>query len=499
MRMRNRFSCVMGGVAVLLTGSSLPAQMSGGGADVRRAAESITMADLREHMEVLAHDSMRGRDTPSPELMETARYVERQFRSSGLEPGLAEGYLQMYPLTRMRPAASGEQQLKIDGPAGSREFVWGEEFFAQHTSAMADASGSLVGIASPDERKTAAGEIAVIRVSSANLRQVFGGGLRESLAAARPAGLVVVLDVPDQFFQLLRGFLSGERISYGRLEDDGPPVVFVSQAALPGELAAQLTRGGSVPDGWSASLRTESEAAVIEAPNTVGVLVGSDRRLRDEFVLFTAHMDHVGVGGPVDGDSIYNGADDDASGTVTIIELAEAFAALESRPRRSLVFMAVSGEEKGLLGSRWYSEHPAFPIERTVANINIDMVGRNWPDTIVAIGKDESSLGPLVERVSAEHPELNMAVIDDLWPEESFYTRSDHYNFARKGVPVLFFFNGTHEDYHRASDEADKIDYEKMSRIGRLVFYLGLEVANGDEPPSWDPKAYERVVETPRS
>jgi Zn-dependent M28 family amino/carboxypeptidase len=127
------------------------------------------------------------------------------------------------------------------------------------------------------------------------------------------------------------------------------------------------------------------------------------------------------------------------------------------------------------------------------------MVGRNWPDTIVAIGKDESSLGPLVERVSAEHPELNMAVIDDLWPEESFYTRSDHYNFARKGVPVLFFFNGTHEDYHRASDEADKIDYEKMSRIGRLVFYLGLEVANGDEPPSWDPKAYERVVETPRS
>ena len=206
-------------------------------------------------------------------------------------------------------------------------------------------------------------------------------------------------------------------------------------------------------------------------------------------------MDHVGVGRPVEGDSIYNGADDDASGTVTIIELAQAFAALPEAPRRSMVFMTVSGEEKGLLGSGWYADHPTFPLAQTVANLNMDMVGRNWTDTIVAIGKEESTLGPLVERVSAEHPELDMAVIDDIWPEEGFYSRSDHYNFARNGVPVLFFFNGTHDDYHRPSDHADKIAYDKMSRIGRLVFYTGFEVANADDRPAWDAAAYGRVVE----
>jgi len=211
--------------------------------------------------------------------------------------------------------------------------------------------------------------------------------------------------------------------------------------------------------------------------------------------VFTAHMDHVGVGSPVDGDSIYNGADDDASGTVTIIELAQAFASLPEAPRRSLVFMTVSGEEKGLLGSGWYAEHPTFPMDQTVANLNLDMIGRNWPDTIVAIGKEESSLGPLVEKIAAEHPELDMAVIDDIWPEEGFYSRSDHYNFARLGVPILFFFNGTHDDYHRPSDHPDKIGYDKMSRIGRLLFFLGYEVATEDDRPSWDAEAYDRVVE----
>jgi Zn-dependent M28 family amino/carboxypeptidase len=125
------------------------------------------------------------------------------------------------------------------------------------------------------------------------------------------------------------------------------------------------------------------------------------------------------------------------------------------------------------------------------------MIGRNWSDTIVAIGKQESTLGPLTETVAAAHPELSMSVIDDLWPEESFYTRSDHFNFARNGVPILFFFNGVHDDYHQVTDEIDKIDYDKMARIGRLIFYLGLEVADADERPIWDADAYARIVEVP--
>jgi Zn-dependent M28 family amino/carboxypeptidase len=295
-------------------------------------------------------------------------------------------------------------------------------------------------------------------------------------------------------------------------ESAAPPVLFTRDTTLQEFIVAQGHDLAAIREEAGAAFHTRTledvrmtvtvgrrTIAEESAPNVVGILRGSDPVLRDEYIVYSAHMDHVGVGRPVDGDSIFNGADDDASGTVAIIELAEAFASLPVRPRRSLIFMTVSGEEKGLFGSRWYSENPTCPLDRTVANVNIDMIGRNWRDTIVAIGKQESSLGPLVERIAAEHPELRMAVIDDPWPEESFFTRSDHYNFARKGVPILFFFSGTHADYHRPGDEAEKIDSEKMARIGRLIFYLGLEVANADERPQWDPNAYERVVKRPQS
>jgi Zn-dependent M28 family amino/carboxypeptidase len=122
------------------------------------------------------------------------------------------------------------------------------------------------------------------------------------------------------------------------------------------------------------------------------------------------------------------------------------------------------------------------------------VIGRNWEDTVVAIGKEESSLGETVERVAARHPELGLEVIDDIWPEERFYFRSDHYNFARRGVPILFFFSGVHPDYHRPSDEPSKLKYEKAARIARLIYLLGLEIANADDRPTWDPAAYRRVV-----
>jgi len=133
-------------------------------------------------------------------------------------------------------------------------------------------------------------------------------------------------------------------------------------------------------------------------------------------------------------------------------------------------------------------------LNNVVADLNIDMVGRNWRDTIVAIGKEHSDLGATLNRVASEHPELNMKPIDDIWPQENFYFRSDHYNFARKGVPILFFFNGTHEDYHRPGDSPDKIDAEKEARIAQLIFYLGLEVANTAARPKWNPDSYKRIV-----
>jgi hypothetical protein len=230
------------------------------------------------------------------------------------------------------------------------------------------------------------------------------------------------------------------------------------------------------------------------APNTIGILPGTDPKLRNEYVLFSAHMDHIGVT-PGQPDSINNGADDDASGTTGVMELAEAFSRADARPKRSLIFLTVSGEEKGLWGSRYFSEHPVVPLKDVVADINMDMIGRNWPDTIVAIGKDQSDLGATLNRVNAAHPELDMTAIDDRWPEERFYYRSDHYNFARKGVPILFFFNGVHEDYHRPSDSPDKIEPEKEARIIRLIFYLGEEIANSPERPKWKPESYKEIVE----
>ena len=166
-------------------------------------------------------------------------------------------------------------------------------------------------------------------------------------------------------------------------------------------------------------------------------------------------MDHLGIT-PGQPDSVNNGADDDASGTTGVMELAEAFSRPGARPKRSIIFLTVSGEEKGLWGSLYFSEHPPVPIDRIVADLNMDMIGRNWRDTIVAIGKEHSDLGTTLARVNRAHPELGMTAIDDRWPEERFYFRSDHYNFARKGVPILFFFNGVHADYHLARQDRQR-------------------------------------------
>lgn len=478
--------------ALLLVAAARPTAAVAQSASPQEAAALIDVDDLRQRLGIIAHDSMRGRDTPSPELWETAHYVAAELESFGLQAGNGDSWIQEYPLTTMRAGPAESHLVAVTGPKGSWQLEFDADYLASYQGVTGEGSGDIHYLALDGARPDVTGKIVALQVTMSNLRQVFGGSLGDFIEG-EPAGFLLSLDVPDDFMGRLRRFLGGERTSVGELPETAAPVVYLVHSRLPEPVAA-LFAGADGPEGWSARLRTEAVVESTSAPNTIGVLEGSDPELRDEYVIFTAHMDHIGVSAGVEGDSINNGADDDGSGTVTIIELAEAFASLEDRPRRSLVFMTVSGEEKGLFGSQWYAEHPTLPLESTVANLNIDMIGRNWQDTIVAIGKQESTLGPLVEAVAAAHPELDMAVIDDLWPEESFYTRSDHYNFARNGVPILFFFNGVHEDYHQESDEVDKIGYDKMARIGRLIFYLGLEVANADERPMWDADAYARIV-----
>jgi Zn-dependent M28 family amino/carboxypeptidase len=225
--------------------------------------------------------------------------------------------------------------------------------------------------------------------------------------------------------------------------------------------------------------------------NTVGMLRGSDPKRRGEFVVFSAHLDHLGISHGTGGDTIFNGADDNASGAATLIELAEAFATLDPAPPRTIVFIAFAGEENGLLGSSYFTSHPTFPLESTIGLLNIDMVGRSASNgvqdpgnSVAAIGKERSFLGSLSDRVAAEHPELEIALLDDPWPQERLFGRSDQLHFFRKGIPVLLFTTGLHQDYHRTSDEAELIDYVKTMRIARLLFHIGVELATVADVPA---------------
>jgi Zn-dependent M28 family amino/carboxypeptidase len=223
-----------------------------------------------------------------------------------------------------------------------------------------------------------------------------------------------------------------------------------------------------------------------EAENVVGLLEGSDPVLKKQVVVFSAHFDHLGMG--TDG-AIYHGADDDASGTSMVMELAAAYTKNLVRPKRSLLFLTVSGEEKGLLGSNYYTTHPIIPLDETIADFNTDMIGRidtthektkDVPYTYI-IGSDKIST-ELDSVLQVANKESNNLQIDYTYnnPDDPnrFYQRSDHYNFARKGIPIAFFFTGVHADYHRPTDTVDKILFDRMKEIGQLVYYAGWKTAN---------------------
>ncbi len=222
------------------------------------------------------------------------------------------------------------------------------------------------------------------------------------------------------------------------------------------------------------------------APNVVGILRGADARLRDSFIVVVAHLDHTGVGRPVDGDSIRNGADDNASGSSGLLAIVEAMSGAR-RPSRSILFLSVSGEERGLVGSRYYVGHPTVPLDRIVGLVNLDMIGRNTPDSIYLNGWGKSSLSDLVRRLADEHRELRLAVGPDIEDRPVTPADSDHWPFQARGVPYIFFYSGEHPDYHRPGDEPSKIDFDKASRVARLAYFTVLSAANDPAAPSWVP------------
>ena len=242
----------------------------------------------------------------------------------------------------------------------------------------------------------------------------------------------------------------------------------------------------------------------VKTENVISIIKGTD--FPDEYVVITAHLDHVGYGnnGGSRGDfkdEIHNGADDDGSGSVAILEIAQAFKKAENKgkgPRRSMVFLHVSGEEKGLLGSKYYSENPIYPMENTVTNLNIDMIGRIDPtrkgenrNYVYIIGSDHDSqdLHDLSEKTNSETINMELDYRFNAKDDPNrFYYRSDHYNFARFGIPIIFYFSGTHEDYHMPTDDPDKIEYDLLESRTRLIFYTAWNIANRDERIVVDPK-----------
>ena len=478
---------------------------------VTHAVNSITADDIIRRIGVIAHDSMAGRDTPSPQLDQTAEYLAGEFRRMGLSPGAGDGsFIQRYPLRRERIDIVASR-VSIEGGAVLR---FGED--VAHSSGGPTVSGGVSGpVVVISGKPSGARSIERLEIEGAVVILVSTGWSRRNLFGLRRLGPAALLTEsprsdPDWRNMTRRardrapvrkgwGGRRGGPGSIPRLEVR-PEAVAKLLDGTDVDLAEARRRGGrSVQARRIAGLTVNVNVAYetvaeLSAPNVVAILEGSDPVLRDEYVTFSAHMDHDGVGAPVNGDSIWNGADDNASGTIAVVETAEAFASLNPRPRRSLMFIVVSGEEKGLWGSEYFAENPSVSIDRLVANLNADMVGRNWKDTIVAIGKEHSDLGETLNRVNARHADIGMTAIDDIWPSQGFYSRSDHYNFARKGVPILFFFNGTHEDYHKPSDEVEKIDGEKTARIVKLLFYLGLDIANADQRPRWYPESYRQIV-----
>ncbi len=224
-------------------------------------------------------------------------------------------------------------------------------------------------------------------------------------------------------------------------------------------------------------LQVQSEMK--ETQNIIAYLPGADPQLRNQFVALTAHYDHLGK--RPDG-TIYNGADDDGSGTTAILEIARAFAKNPNRPARSLLFISHTGEEKGLLGSKYYTNHPVVPLQNMTAVLNIDMIGRNEENHVFIIGSNFLSLE--LHQINEQANQLIGLNLDYKYNSTTdpnrFYYRSDHYNYARHDIPIIFYFTGTHEDYHQPTDTVDKINFNKMQKIARLVYLTAWHVANLD-------------------
>jgi hypothetical protein len=492
-------------------------------------ALSIRADDLKKHLTFIASDSLKGRNTGSAEQLVAANYIADSFKKSGIAP-VNGSYFQKVDLvnrswTNVSLAVKGKKYEYLGDfmasalapvPANSKFPVVFVGFGIQQGGFTdfdkLNAKGKYV-LAFEGESKDASGNYVLSGTKSPS---VFGkgDGWKEKLKRAQAAGakgLILIADRDGKAFgnqvrqrQVMMQRFGNERMAFAdavSAANEAPVLLISSESAAEmletteAELLAYKASLGtakkSVASKFKAApieLTIERTEKPVDTYNVVGYLEGTDKK--EEIVVLTAHYDHIGVS--ADG-QINNGANDDGSGTVTVMELAEAFgkaAAEGKRPRRSILFMTVTGEEKGLLGSEWYANHPLFPLKNTVVDLNTDMTGRyddehkGKPDYIYEIGSDKlsSQLREVLVEQNKKHVGLELDFrFNDPNDPNRFYYRSDHYNFAKFGIPVAFFFNGVHDDYHMPGDEVDKIEFDQIQKVGRLVFYMAWEIANREQ------------------
>lgn len=497
------------------------------------ATSSITTRDLKKHLSFLASDELGGRYTLSQGNRIAARYLASELESYGYKGAARDGsFFQRVPLG-YRSVNIDKSIMTLSANGAKQQLKYADDFASEKPVSM-NVSGEIIfvghGISSPknnhDDYKglDVKGKIvfALSNLPDALKKAGFNEERQTETAAARGASALIL--IAPSFYMAnwaqIKGYILRESASLPP-RGQSVPVIYAGPglskalAKLMGKEESYLMSEASAsapPSATGAVAEIKVDVNVKDAAptyNVMGVLEGGDAKLKAEHVVFSSHYDHLKTR---DNGEVFNGADDDGSGTVAVLEIAQALS-VGPRARRSILVVFHTGEEMGLLGSEFNADYePAIPLAKLVANFNIDMIGRsreagnNDPrdkeltdkDSVYVIGADKLSteLNRISEQTNAETTRLRFdyAYNDEHHPQQ-FYYRSDHYNYAKHGIPIIFYFTGVHRDYHMTTDDIGKIDFEKMERISRLILATGWRVANLDHRLTVDKKPMPVSVE----
>jgi len=459
------------------------------------AFSSIQENELRRDLFILAGDSMRGKRAGTPDELRAAAWVAERARLAGLEPAGEDGtYFQFFPLRRIR--VGDNARLEVNGKAIR---LWQDAWVTAPVESKVD--GSVVWLKSLADTvgKNFKNKILAMPLQAPNPLPVKGmslWGYRYILAAVRQQsnllrnqGAAAIMLVSDSVAENNLAF-AGHGFEEGTYQLAGTPVS-ASRINVPVILVRKALASTLQNLHAKVTADISLESFIYPSINVVAKAAGSDPVLRQEHVLFSGHHDHDGVGVPIAGDSIWNGADDNASVSVALLAIGRAW---KNKPgKRSALFVWHGAEERGLWGSRWYAEHPTVKKETIVAVLNGDMIGRNAPDSAALLGaipphRNSTALVEMALQANKQFTRFNLDTSrDEQWHPEGWYFRSDHLPYARAGIPSIFFTTLLHPDYHTPRDEAQRIDYAKLTRMTRWMYATGWLISNTSQRPTVEP------------